>query len=149
MFCEKNPRQQTVLLEFEIGLALEWKSNQFEVSEPKSDSSLTIVNFNIEYGDQMERALFEFKNYDELRKADIIFLQEMDESGVQYLSDSLEYNYIYFPISKNKDSQNFGNAILSKSPIRSEQKLILPHAKSGNQRRRDSENLRGCDNQYG
>ena len=61
----------------------------------------------------------------------------MDEEGVKYLSENLGYNYVYYPIAKNdKLNLNFGNAVLSKRKILEHRKVILPHEKSDNGRKR-------------
>jgi len=91
------------------------------------DSTLTVASFNIQFSLKLEEALTELNTYP-FCNADIILLQEMDEEGTMFLSNQLHYNYLYFPISYNiKHDKNFGNAILSKWPIKSPEKKMLPH----------------------
>ncbi len=95
-------------------------------SSPKEN--IKVVSFNIEYSIHIDAAIQELQETPELRNADLLLLQEMDETGVKRIADSLQYNYLYYPASINSISKNFfGNAILSKWPLSDEKKIILPH----------------------
>jgi len=89
--------------------------------------TLKIVSFNIEYGKRMEQAVEEFKEAKELRDADIIFLQEIDENDVAMLAKALKLNSIYYPSVRHVHGENFGNGILSRWPFKNHGKIILPY----------------------
>jgi endonuclease/exonuclease/phosphatase family metal-dependent hydrolase len=101
-----------------------FKGEYGENIEQEMDT-ITVVSFNIAYGEKIDRAIWEFKNFSNLRRVDIILLQEMDEGGCETLAKTMGYNYVYYPAT-SRDGKNFGNAILSKWPIKEEQKIILP-----------------------
>jgi len=71
---------------------------------------------------------------EELKDADIILLQEMDETGTEAIAKAIGYNYVYYPASiHSRSDKNFGNAILAKWPIHASEKIILPHKSPRNQ----------------
>jgi len=96
---------------------------------------IRIVSFNIEFAIKIDEAIQELESSDNLKNADIIFLQEMDEVGTEAIAKTLEYNYVYYPASRNPDGQLFGLSILSKWPIVENEKILLPH-EAVNERRR-------------
>tara|TARA_B100000497_G_C7675121_1_gene407770 strand:- start:641 stop:1483 length:843 start_codon:yes stop_codon:yes gene_type:complete len=101
------------------------------------DELIKVVTYNIHYGIPPEEALKEIKSHSLLDDTDIFLLQEMDEVGVKYLAENLGLNFVYYPITKNdKLDLNFGNAVLLKSKILEHKKVILPHEKKGNGRKR-------------
>lgn len=96
--------------------------------------SIKVVSYNISFGEDVALAISELSELDELKNADIILLQEMDEVGTQSIAQTLGYNFVYFPASiHNRNNRNFGNAILSKWPIDAPQKIILPFKSPRNQ----------------
>lgn len=104
---------------------------------PENADVLRVVSYNIQYGKNIQAAIQDLSQLEEIRGADIVLLQEMDDQGVEELANTLGYNYVYFPASiHSHHRRNFGNAILSKWPIESAKKLILPHANPKNQQRR-------------
>ena len=108
-------------------------------AEPRSMPAhhLKVVTFNIAAAKKIDRAIEEIQTFKELQDADILLLQEMDETGTDRIAKTLRYNYVYYPIAiHRKFKQYFGNAILSKWPIEEEEKLILPHANPKDQQRR-------------
>lgn len=105
-----------------------WINSDLSQIDQRIDSILTVVSFNIQFGIRLEEAKKALLSFP-FQKADIVLLQEMDESGTIYLSEQLNYNYLYYPISTHpKHNRKFGNAILSKWPISKPEKIILPHA---------------------
>ncbi|GAK60530.1 hypothetical protein U27_00427 [Candidatus Vecturithrix granuli] len=101
------------------------------------DQLLKVVTFNIAGAKKIDCAIAEMQKFKELQDADILFLQEMDETGTARIAEALCYNYVYYPIAiHRKFKQYFGNAILSKWPIQAEEKVILPHANPKDQQRR-------------
>lgn len=114
------------------------KNNYFHPNSPKSFSydiaptpaqfkgTIKVVSFNIKYGKKIDQAITLFENNLDLKDADIVLLQEMDDEGVQKFAQALKYNYIYFPSAFHPiPRKDLGNAILSKWPIKNEQKIIL------------------------
>jgi endonuclease/exonuclease/phosphatase (EEP) superfamily protein YafD len=93
---------------------------------PVFNDTLKVVSFNIAHALKIDQATQELSGSAELTGADIILLQEMDESGTETIARSLKTNYLYYPVSK-KDGKNFGNAILSRWPFSRERKYILPY----------------------
>jgi endonuclease/exonuclease/phosphatase family metal-dependent hydrolase len=88
---------------------------------------MRVVSFNIKLADRIEAAI-EVLRSDSLRDADIISLQEMDESGTERIARALHFNYVYYPGSIHPVRQRyFGPAILSRWPIEKSWKLILPY----------------------
>ena len=88
---------------------------------------LRVVTFNIKLADQIDSAI-EVLRSGTLRDADIISLQEIDETGVQRIARALNLNYIYYPGSIHPTRQRyFGPAVLTRWPIEDTRKVILPH----------------------
>ena len=101
------------------------------------DGILRVVSWNIKFSEKIPEALAEFQQLQGLELPDIVLLQEMDETGVELISETLGYNYVYYPASVHTYHQrNFGNAILARWPIHNPQKLILPHKNPKNGQRR-------------
>jgi endonuclease/exonuclease/phosphatase family metal-dependent hydrolase len=66
-----------------------------------------------------------------------VLLQEMDPEGTDALAASLRMQYVYYPASVHpKTRRHFGNAVLSRWPIVSDRKIVLPHASFRNSTRR-------------
>jgi endonuclease/exonuclease/phosphatase family metal-dependent hydrolase len=99
--------------------------------------TLTVISYNIWFGDNIDQALSELREIQTQRTLDIILLQEMDEIGVEQIARELQMNYVYFPAAIEPTyDENFGNAILSRWPILDPQKLILPHKSLSNRMNR-------------
>ena len=97
------------------------------LATPSESDTVRIVSFNIEYGRQTHRAAEVLSTAKPLRDADIIFLQEMNAYATRYLADSLHMRYVYYPAIYNRVmKRDIGNAVLSRWPITSDAKLILP-----------------------
>jgi endonuclease/exonuclease/phosphatase family metal-dependent hydrolase len=98
--------------------------------------TLRIVTFNIKLARRIDRAI-EVLQSDSVRNADIVALEEMDNTGVDRIARALQLNYAYYPASIHPtDHKYFGPAILSRWPIERSWKLLLPHeARFRHQRR--------------
>ena len=104
---------------------------------PESAGRVKVVSYNISFGQETDLAARELAELEELRGADIILLQEMDETGTAQIAHTLGYNYLYYPASiHNRHGRYFGNAILSKWPMKDHGRIVLPHRspKDGQQR---------------
>lgn len=109
-------------------------AGNYSDSVPEFDGTVRVVTWNIAFAGEIEAAIVELSEKEELKGADIILLQEMDEIGTETIAQTLEYNYVYYPASiHSRHDKNFGNAILSKWPIADSEKLVLPHRNPRNE----------------
>ena len=98
----------------------------------KFDGIIKVITYNIKLSKKIDKAAQLLAQHDDLNDADIICLQEMDPAGVKHIAHALKYNYVYYPaILHPRSEKDFGNAILSKWPIVSDQKIILPKIGTG------------------
>ena len=105
----------------------------FRQSQVLSKNEIKVITWNIRYSRLIEIAIQELKNTVELKDADILLLQEVDEKSVDAIAKSLGMMYVYYPASiHNYHKKNFGNAILSKFLIKEHEKLILPFSNPKN-----------------
>jgi endonuclease/exonuclease/phosphatase family metal-dependent hydrolase len=103
----------------------------------KPVETISVISYNIWFGDHIDQALSELREIQTQRTLDIVLLQEMDEIGVEQIARELQMNYVYFPAAIEPTyDENFGNAILSRWPILDPQKLILPHKSLSNRMNR-------------
>lgn len=94
---------------------------------PVSKPQLTIVTYNIRYGEHAAAAAAFFAAHPTLRAADVLLLQEMDEAGTRQIAERLAMNYVYVPSAMRPHStRDFGVAILSPWPIDDPHKVQLP-----------------------
>lgn len=112
-------------------------TGNYAETPPSFNGEIKIITWNIKFSKEIDAAIIELQEIEELRNADILLLQEMDEVGVERIAKSLKYNYIYFPASVHPhNNKDFGNAILSRWPISEAAKVILPHPNPKNQQTR-------------
>jgi endonuclease/exonuclease/phosphatase family metal-dependent hydrolase len=98
---------------------------------------LKVVSFNIKLADRIGPAI-EVLQDSALHDADVLSLQEMDDTGVEQIARALKLNYIYYPGAIHPTRERyFGPAILTRWPITETRKLILPHEAWGRRQRRD------------
>ncbi len=96
-------------------------------TESHPTAPLRLVTFNIKLAREIGRAI-EVLQGENLRGADIITLQEMDAEGTDRIARALGLNYVYFPAAIHPtDHKYFGPAVLSRWPIETGAKLLLPH----------------------
>ena len=89
---------------------------------------IRVVTYNIQYAWRVKKAVSLLEKNNNLNHAEILCLQEMDEHSVEHIAQHLHYNYVYYPAVRHpRHNKNFGNAILSKYPIISDKKIILPY----------------------
>ncbi len=92
------------------------------------DRTLDVVTLNIQFSLRIEQAQHLFDRVEELGRADVVLLQEMDAAGTEALAAHLGMAYVYYPATIHpKTSRDFGNAILSRWPISRDRKVQLPH----------------------
>lgn len=105
----------------------------FASPQPSFDGQLKAVTWNIAFGKEIDQAIAELLALEELQQADVLMLQEMDETGTEQIAQALGFNYVYYPASvHSRHGQNFGNAVLSRWPIVDTAKIILPHSNPSN-----------------
>ncbi|MFI5210135.1 MAG: endonuclease/exonuclease/phosphatase family protein [Gemmatimonadales bacterium] len=91
-------------------------------------ATLRVVSFNVEYAIEIDSAIALLRQDPSLRGADVLLLQEMDESGASRIAGALGMQYVYYPATVHPVYQrDFGNAILSRWPIVEDEKIILPY----------------------
>ena len=106
---------------------------------PNLGEAVKVVSWNLSFAENLESALEVLTNVDELREADILLLQEMDEPGVNLLAKTLGYNYVYYPATIHpRHNKNFGNAVLTKWEISGHEKILLPKTGSSNKHTRNA-----------
>jgi len=97
-------------------------------SRPDPDTLVRVVTFNIQYARHIDLAIELLTEDPHLRDADLVFLQEMDAPGTERIARALGLHWLYFPaVVHPKAGHDFGNAVLSRWPIREGRKIILPH----------------------
>ncbi|MFT4536747.1 MAG: endonuclease/exonuclease/phosphatase family metal-dependent hydrolase [Saprospiraceae bacterium] len=100
------------------------------ICAPGDNPSIKVVSFNIEFSQNIDEAI-ELLKQEPLVDADVILLQEMDETGTDSIAKCLNMSYVYYPaIFHPKHGQNVGNAVLSKWKISESSKIKLPHPSS-------------------
>jgi endonuclease/exonuclease/phosphatase family metal-dependent hydrolase len=91
-------------------------------------TEIRLATFNIRFAEEIDRAIDLLRTDPPLRRADLLFLQEMDEEGTRRIASALAMNYVYYPAAVHpKHDRDFGNAILSRWPLLQDRKIILPH----------------------
>ena len=113
-------------------------AGRFVQEPPTYSGTIKVVTYNIDFGEDIESALAELAGFEELHNPDIVLLQEMDEAGVQRMAEIMQYDFVYYPASVHKHGRNFGNAILTRWPMRNDRKIILPHRSPLNRQMRIS-----------
>jgi endonuclease/exonuclease/phosphatase family metal-dependent hydrolase len=93
-----------------------------------TDPRFLVASFNVKFSRHPDRVVALFREHEPLRNADVVALQEMKEDGVERIARELGYDYVYYPSALHPSADgNFGNAVLSRWPIVSDRKLVLPH----------------------
>jgi endonuclease/exonuclease/phosphatase family metal-dependent hydrolase len=90
--------------------------------------TLRVVAFNIKYSQRIDLAIELLRSEPDLRDADVILLNEMDENGTWLIAESLGMHYVYYPaVLHIRTRRDFGNAVLSRWPIVEHERIVLPH----------------------
>lgn len=89
---------------------------------------LRVVSFNIAFAREVDSAIALLTSEPTLRNADVILLQEMDETVTGRVAEALDLGYVYYPaVLSFRTRRSFGNAVLSRWPIVADGKVVLPH----------------------
>lgn len=100
---------------------------QYAPTRAPAASPLRVVTFNIKESQQIDRAIAVLQG-DSLRGADVVMLQEMNESGVDRIARALRLNYAYYPaVIHHRTGDYYGPAVLSRWPIERSWKVMLPY----------------------
>ena len=90
---------------------------------------MRVVTFNLQHANRLERALEVIQSEPDLARADVISLQEADDRAVEVLGESLGLESAWHPAAIHpRTGRWFAPAVLSRWPIRSHQRLDLPHS---------------------
>ncbi|MBC7693226.1 MAG: endonuclease/exonuclease/phosphatase family protein [Methylotenera sp.] len=102
------------------------------------DRPLKFVSYNIHWSENLDGVIADLKNIDSLRNADVYLLQEVagtvgGDNTARVIAQALNLNYVYSPgcVLYGKD---YGNAILSRWPLKNFYKANLPHSELNVQR---------------
>ena len=86
------------------------------------------ASFHVENSQEVDSALAVLTSEADLADVDVLLLQEMDEPGARRVAEALGMGFVYYPaIVRRASGRDFGNAVLSRWPIVSDEKLVLPH----------------------
>lgn len=89
---------------------------------------MRVVSWNIQFGLAPATAAEELGNHPDLRDADILLLQEMDEVGTELIAGALGFEYVFNSTAPHANTgREFGNAVLSRWPLRDDAEILLPH----------------------
>lgn len=98
------------------------------MSSRPPELELLVVTWNIQFGVQAASAARALDTSPDLRGADVILLQEMDEPGARLIADRLDLDVVYSAASVHPQTgREFGNAVLSRRPLREPGVVELPH----------------------
>ncbi len=89
---------------------------------------MRVVSWNIELGQGIDRAIDVLTTDPDLKDADLILLQEMDDVGPQRIAEALGLAAVYRAGCKHGDTgKPFGNAILVRGEVGEAKAIRLPH----------------------
>ena len=89
---------------------------------------LDVVSFNVRFALRADLAGRLLRTHPDLRRADVVALQEMDAPGAARIAQELGLSWVYYPVARHPGGggRDFGNAVLSRWPIVRDRKLLLP-----------------------
>jgi len=102
-------------------------SGNYADGVPEFEGTLRAVSYNIQWAEELDAAVDELGSMNDLKDADVILLQETHTSAADSIARRLNYNYVFYPTAMYRKSLEFGNAILSRWPIKDHWKVVLPH----------------------
>ena len=95
------------------------------------DGILKVVTWNLKFAENTAEAIAVLTQVGELRDADVLLLQEMDEVSVDAIAQELDCNYVYYPATIHPHhDKNYGTAILTRWSIVNHRKIPLPNSVS-------------------
>jgi len=106
-----------------------FEGNYAPAAPDTAPDEIRVVTFNVKYAVHIDRAIEVLRESDSLRGADIIALQEMNDGATDRMARALRMNYAYLPSTISPITDTFfGPAVLSRWPIDTAWKVLLPHA---------------------
>jgi len=105
----------------------------FAVPVSEIPAQLKVVSYNVGFLPHVGRIIDDFLETEEISNADIILLQEVtgpiggQGSAIEIMARALQLNYVFSP-GMVFDGADYGNAILSRYPIKNFRKVILPYS---------------------
>lgn len=91
-------------------------------------TAIRVVTWNIAFALEIERATRALTSTEELLMADIVLLQEMDELGSETIARAVGMNHVFASSGRHsRTGRHFGNAVLSRWPLRDPEIVVLPH----------------------
>ena len=94
------------------------------------DASATarVVTWNIRFGEEIDAAIDLLTSDPELVVADALLLQELDAQGAEQIADAVGMSVHYEAACRHPQTgRDFGNAVLSRAPLRDELCVRLPN----------------------
>lgn len=92
------------------------------------ESTAVVTSWNIAFGARAEQAANLLLSDPNLRRSDVVLLQEMDQDGTALIAEALGFHWRYARASTHpKSGRDFGNAVLSAQPITAQRVVALPH----------------------
>ena len=101
----------------------------FGDAEPDNPpTAVLVVSWNIQFGREIEVAGRELREFEQLEGADIVLLQEMDELGSETVARAIGFHHVFASSGRHsRTGRHFGNAVLSRWPLRDPEIVVLPH----------------------
>lgn len=93
--------------------------------DPEPDR-IRAVTFNVQYAEHVDEAIARLRGDPSLRDADVVMLQEMNETATRRIAEALGFHHVFYASALVRD-QLFGVAVLSRWPIVEHHKVPLPH----------------------
>jgi endonuclease/exonuclease/phosphatase family metal-dependent hydrolase len=91
--------------------------------------TIDVVTLNIQFALRIDLARRLFDRVEELSRAHVVLLQEMDAPGTEAIAAHLGMGHVYHAATVHRRTgRDFGNAVLSRWPIVRDRKIVLPHA---------------------
>ena len=101
-------------------------AGDFVTAAPTRGPVLRVVTYNLALAEEVDIAIAAL-SHPPLGPADVILMQEMDAPAVERIARALGLRYVYYPSFVQKDGDDFGNAVLTRWPILSDRKVLLPY----------------------
>ena len=90
--------------------------------------SLRIATFNLFFAKRIDRAIAVARAEPNLAAADVLALQEADETAAHRIAEALGLGFVYYPALRHpRTGRNFGPALLARWPVEADRRLDLPH----------------------
>lgn len=98
-------------------------------AEPdRPPATIVVVSWNIQFGREIEVAGRELRAFEQLAVADIVLLQEMDELASETIAQTIGFHHVFASSGRHsRTGRHFGNAVLSRWPLRDPEIVVLPH----------------------